>query len=93
MQLKLVPNTSEEDIHYPEEHDGLLHGTKVMFNPLQPWVNKQWRAISVDRYFALAQACDELKKRGLSFIGVAKKSTRGLCMVKLSDIELARRGL
>ena len=31
-QLKLVKTSSEEYLHYPEEYDGLLHGTKVMIN-------------------------------------------------------------
>ena len=34
MQLKLVKTSSEEDLHSTEEHDGLLHGTKVMINIL-----------------------------------------------------------
>ena len=36
MQLKLVKTSSKEDLHYPEEHDVLLHGTKLMINILQP---------------------------------------------------------
>ena len=36
MQLKLAKNSSEEDLHYPEEHDGLLYGTNGMLNLLQP---------------------------------------------------------
>ena len=47
IQLKLVKTSSEEDIHSPEEHDGLLHGTKVMINIFQPWVNKQQRVFSI----------------------------------------------
>ena len=39
------------------------------------------------------QACDELKKRGLRFIVVVKTAIRGFCMEKLSEIELARRGM
>ena len=39
------------------------------------------------------QACDELKKRGLSFMGAVKTATKYLCMANFSDIELARRGL
>ena len=76
-----------------EEHNGLLHGTKVMLNLLQPWVNKQWHVVSADSYFASVQACDKLKKHGLRFIGVVKTATRCFCMVKLYEIELARRGL
>ena len=49
VQLKLVKTSSEEDLQYPEEHDGLLHGTKVMLNLLQKWVNKQWHVVSTDR--------------------------------------------
>ena len=64
-----------------------------MLNLLQPWVNKQRRVVSADSYFALVQACGELKKCGLKFIGVVKIATRGFCMVKLSGIELALRGL
>ena len=93
MQLKLVNTSSEEDLHYPEEHYGLLHCTKVMLNILQPWVNKQRRIVSADSYFASVQACDELKKRGVRFIGVVKTETRGFCMEKLFEIELALRGL
>ena len=58
MQLKLVKTSSEEDLRSPEEHDGFLHGTKVMLNILQPLVNTQWRVVSTDSYFALVQACD-----------------------------------
>ena len=39
------------------------------------------------------QACEELKKSGLRFIGVVKTAIRGLCIEKLSEIELVRRGL
>ena len=60
---------------------------------MQLWVNKQRRIISVDRYFALVQACDDLKKRGLRFIGVVKTVTIGFCMEKLSEIELVGRYL
>ena len=31
-QLNLVKTSSGEDLHYPEEHDGLLQGLKVMLN-------------------------------------------------------------
>ena len=41
MQMKLVNNSSEEDLHSPEENYGFLHCTKVMLSLLQPWVNKQ----------------------------------------------------
>ena len=41
----------------------------------------------------MVQACDELKKRGLRFIGVVKTETISFCMEKLSDIELAWRGM
>ena len=64
-----------------------------MLNILHSLVNKQRRVFSADSYFALVQACDDLKKRGLRFIGVVKTATRGFFMVKLSEIELARRGL
>ena len=49
MQLKLVKTSSGEDIHSPKEHDGLLHGTKVMLNIFQPWVNKQMCVVSAYR--------------------------------------------
>ena len=39
------------------------------------------------------KARDDLKKRGLRFIGVVKTSTRGFCMEFFSEIEIARRGL
>ena len=48
MQLKLVKTSSEEDLHSTGEHYRLLHGTKVMLNLFQPWVNKQWRVFSTD---------------------------------------------
>ena len=64
-----------------------------MLNIFQPWVNKQRRVVSADSYFASVQACDNLKKRGLRFIGVVNTETRGFCMGKLSEIEVARRGL
>ena len=70
MQLKLVKTSYEKDLHSPEEHYGLLDGTKLMLNLLQPGVNKQRRVVRADSYFASVQACDELKKRGLRFIGV-----------------------
>ena len=47
IQLNLVKTSSGEDLHYPEEHDLLLHGTKVMINIFQPWVNKQQRVFSI----------------------------------------------
>ena len=49
MQLKLVKSSSEEDLRSTEEHDGLLHVTKVIFNLLQPCVNKQRRVVSADK--------------------------------------------
>ena len=64
-----------------------------MLNLLQPWVNKQRRVVIADRYFALVQACGDIRKRGLRFIGVVKTENRGLCMEKLSEIELAQRGM
>ena len=84
IHLKLVNTSSEEDLHSPEENDGLLHGTNVMLNILNLWLNKQRRVVSSDRYFALVQARDDLNKLGLSFIGLVKTSTRGFCMVKFS---------
>ena len=86
IQLNLVKTSSEKDPHSPEEHDGLLHGTKVMLNIFQPWVNKQRCVVSADIYFALVQACDELKKRGLRFIGVVKTATRGFCVEFFSEM-------
>ena len=37
--------------------------------------------------------CDDMNKRGSRFIGVVRTARRGLCMAKLSEIELARRGM
>ena len=93
IHLKLANTSSEEDLHYSEEYEGLLHGTKVMLNILNPWLNKQRRVVSSDSYFALVQACDDLNKHGLRFIGVVKTATRGFCMVKMSEIEITQRGL
>ena len=39
------------------------------------------------------KAFDDLKKRGLRFIGVVNSSTIGFCVEFFSEIELARRGL
>ena len=64
-----------------------------MLNILNPWLNKQRRVVSSYSYFALLQACDDLNKHGLRFIGVVKTATRGFCMVKISEIELAQRRL
>ena len=64
-----------------------------MFNILRPWVNKQWHVFSVYSYFSLVQACEDLKKRVLRFIGVVKTATRGFCVAKISEIELAWRVL
>ena len=69
----------------------MLHDTKVMLNILQ--VNKQRHFVIVDSFFDSVQACDELKKRGLRFIGDLKKATIDLCMANLSDMDLAWRGL
>ena len=93
MWLNLVKTYSEEYLHSPEEDDGFLHGTKLMLNILQPWVNKQRRFVSTESYFALVQACYDMDKRGFRFVGVAKTETRGLGMTKTFEIELARRGL
>ena len=62
-----------------------------MLNILQ--VNKHQHFVIVESYFASVQACDDLKKGGLKFIGVVKTATRDFCMANFSDIELARRGL
>ena len=63
--------------------------TKLM----QPWVNKQQHVVSANRYFASVQACDDMKNRGLRFIGVVKTATRGFYMAKLSEIDLVQRGM
>ena len=39
------------------------------------------------------KARDDLKNRGLKFIGVVKTSTRDFCMEKLSEIDISQRGL
>ena len=67
VQLNLFNTYSEEDLHSPKEHDGFLYDTKVMLNILQPWVNKQRRAVSRYCYFASVQACGKLKKCILRF--------------------------
>ena len=52
IQLKLFKTSFEEDLHYPEEHDGFLHYTKLVINLFQPWINKQRRVVSAYSYFA-----------------------------------------
>ena len=84
MQLKLVKTSSKEDLHSPEEHDGLLHGIKIMLDTFQPCINKQRHVVSTYSYFDSVQACDDMKKRGLRFIGVVNTETRGFYMEKLS---------
>ena len=64
-----------------------------MLNIFYPWLNKQQHVVSADRYFASVQACDDLKKLGLRFIGVVKTTTIGLYMAKFSEIEISLRGL
>ena len=91
-QLKIF-KTSSEEFYSTEKHDGLLHGTKVMLNIFQPWLNKQRCVVSADSYFYSVQACDELKKRVLRFIGVVKTATRGFCMENFPDNDISRRGL
>ena len=49
MKMNLVKNSSKEYLHSLEEHDVLLHGTKVMLNLFQPWANKQRCVVSADR--------------------------------------------
>ena len=41
-----------------------LHGTKLIINILHTWVNRQRRVVSVDKYFASVQVCDDLNNRG-----------------------------
>ena len=62
-----------------------------MLNIFQPWVNKQRLVVGADRYFALVQAFDKLKKCGFGFIGVVNIETRVFCMEKLLEIELAQK--
>ena len=62
-----------------------------MLNILQ--VNKQRSFFIVDSFFASVQACYELNKHGLRFIGVVKTATRDFYMADVSEIELARKGL
>ena len=86
IQLKFVKTSSEEDLHSTEKHDGFLHGTKAIFNILQPWLNTQRRVVIADSYFVLVQSCGDLNKLGLRFIGLVKTAIRGFCMEKLLDI-------
>ena len=76
-----------------DNESGLLHGTNVLLDLVKPWWNKrQTRTVSADSYFASVQACDELMKRNLRFIGVVKTATKGFCMKRLSELELVERG-
>ena len=93
MKLNLVNTSSEEDLHSLKEHYSLLHGIKGNVQSFAAMVNKQRHVFSADIYIAMVQVCDDLKKRGLRFIGVVKIVTRDLCMVKCSETELAWKGL
>ena len=65
----------------------------VILNILQAWVNNKRCVVSAESYFSLVQACEDLKKRGLRFICMSKKATRGFCMEIFFEIELAWRVL
>ena len=94
MRLKLV-KTMEAHVadRESENESGLLHGTNVLLDLVKPWWNKQQtRTVSADSYFASVQACDELMKKNLRFIGIVKTATKGFCMKRLSELELVERG-
>ena len=68
MQLKLVETAESEALHAVEGEDGLLHGTVILKQLLEPWAGQGDRVVCADSYFASVGAAEELEKMGLSFI-------------------------
>ena len=83
-RLKLVKNVGEED---PQADDaGLLHGTVVLKQLLDPWIGQSTRIICADSYFASVGAALELERLGSRFIGVIKTATNNFQFPTCKDL-------
>jgi hypothetical protein len=90
IQLKLVKNVGEAN---PQADDaGLLHGTVVMKQLLDPWIGQSTRIVCADFYFASVGAALELKRLGFRFIGVIKTATKEFPICYLQGLQFQRRG-
>ena len=75
LQLKLVKGVVD-NAQLESDDPGGLHGTRVMKQLVQPWVNSG-RVIAADSYFASVPCALALKEIYLRFIGVVKTATKG----------------
>jgi Transposase IS4 len=92
LRLKIVKTAREERANADNDNsDGLLHGTIVLKELIDPWFFSE-RLVCADSYFASVGAAEELRKFGMRFIGVVKTATRRYPMAYLSGIELQQRG-
>jgi len=75
LKLKLVKTTEEQAALDQEDEQGLLHGTKVLVELIEPW---SWsnRIVCGDSYFSFVGAAIKLKSIGLRFIGAIKQATK-----------------
>ena len=90
--LKIVKTATEaEALGANEDDNGLLHGTKVLKELIQPWAFTN-RMVCADSYFASVGTAEELLKLRTRFIGVVKTATRRFPMQLLSTKELHRSG-
>jgi hypothetical protein len=84
MRLKLVKNIGAED---PQADDaGLLHGTVVLKQLLDPWIGQSTRIVCADFYFASVGATLELERLGFRFIGVIKTATKQFPIPTCKDL-------
>ena len=90
LKLKLVKSGKEEESTVVNE-EGLLHGVVVLKDLVADYAHTN-RVICGDSYFASVQACEELRRIGLRFIGVVKNSTTRFPMQYLGEKELIERG-
>jgi hypothetical protein len=91
LRLKLVKTAEEEQQHTTEDDNGLLHGTVVLKQLLEPWFYSD-RIVCADSYFASVGAAKELLKYRLRFIGVVKTATKFYPMQYLGSLVLSGRG-
>jgi hypothetical protein len=91
MQIKVVKSPQDEK----KKHQDTLeeagydlgdadtpHAAKVVLELLQPWLKDEGtqRLLCADSYFASVQIAQELKARGINFIGVIKTAARNFPM-------------
>ena len=73
-----------------EDEYGLLHGTKILLDFVEPCYNP-YRVVYFNFFFALVSVEDTLK-HCLWFIGVMKKVSERFQLKYVSDIDLINRG-